>query len=122
MKILDFTLQPGIYDAIARGELQECYKRIYPHTASGMLTKQLGGPLATTTQYDAIRIYRGTTFKDTLIFKLKSIQFGFGLPEWGAPIHEEVLIYKLDKLNPTKTGVAYIQDIIERLYGKKSHY
>lgn len=122
MNILDFTLRPEIYDAIARGELQECYKRLYPNTAGGMLTKQLGGPLATTSQFDAIRIYRGTTFKDTLIFKLKSVQFGFGKPQWGAPINEEVLIYKLDKLNPTELGAAYTQDIIERLYSKKSHF
>jgi hypothetical protein len=116
MKIIQFSIDPITFDAIYRNERDEIYGR--PLSAEQVQIKLLGGPLATNEHYDAIRLYRGLEINRSFFRKLISTHYGLGKEEWGAPLHQDVLIYKLGELNNKELAIATLQECANHFANK----
>jgi len=118
MKILDLPLKKEWYQLIESGIKKEEYREIKPYWEKRLLDYKgikrdykllffrnvLTGIHHDLSKeykrgYDAVRFRYGYT-KRTMTFKVKSISFGMGKPEWGAPTDKQVFIISLgEKLN-----------------------
>lgn len=101
MKILDLPLKAKWYDMIESGVKTEEYREIKPYWSKRLLGSD--APLfshryvyqhANIKDYTHIRFRYGYT-KRTMLREIKSITFGYGNPDWGAPKDKEVFIIKL---------------------------
>ena len=117
MKIVDLTVTSDAYDAIINQTRDELYCHA-PHSEL-VKSKLLGGPLATNTTFDAIRLLRGTTFRETTVVKLVRMHYGYGKKEWGAPLYE-TLIYKIRHLNKKEEAIVNLQKIANELAHQRS--
>lgn len=122
MKILDLPLMFRWYDMIDIGDKPEEYREIKPYWEKRLLDyksltkyylenktelriKSLLFPhrpaiedvcRAFPAGFTHVRFRRGYT-KVTMLFEIKTITFGYGKTEWGAPKDRQVFIIKLGK-------------------------
>lgn len=92
MKILHLTLKKKWFDMILSGEKNEEYREIKFYW-----TKRLDNR-----QYDIIRFTNGySPNSPTMDVEVKSIEKGFGLPQWGAA-DDQVYILSLGNILSTQ--------------------
>ena len=111
MRTLHLTLKKEWYEKIERGEKLEEYREIKPywikrlcfyHKQEGCLENDckecfndaLCDCCYTCYPFEEVCFHFGYT-KRTMRFKIESITYGFGRPEWGAPKGKMVFIIKL---------------------------
>ena len=113
MTELHLTLKKKWWDMIASGEKKEEYREIKPYWIRRLCftNKEIGcverqeecGPCFKNVQHDCgyvcypfdeVVFHKGYT-SETMRFKINSISYGYGVPEWGAP-EEQVFIIKFD--------------------------
>lgn len=115
MKILDLSLTYHWYDEITSGRKKEEYRRDKPFYRKRLIAKtqnaQIRFPLCNSTpytiilrHYDAVRFHRGQGSRTTMLVECKEISFGYGNPEWGAPVFEEVFIIRLGRILSETSG------------------
>lgn len=92
-KILDLVLKQKWYDMIDAGIKREEYREDSSYWRRRLLIPQA---LSSTIQpgyksYTHVRFHRGYT-STTMLWSIKSIRFGIGRPDWGAPPHSVHII------------------------------
>lgn len=102
MNILYLPLKKEWYEMIERGEKQEEYREITRYWINRLCKdKAFDGIVCTyfiCKDFDAVCFSYGYT-RRRMLWECKSVDFGQGRPEWGAPDHETFIIKLGNRLN-----------------------
>ncbi len=86
LSVLHLTLKKRWFEMVASREKREEYREIKPYWTVRLVNKK----------YDAVQFTNGYSKNaPRVMFALKDILSGLGVPEWGAPLTKQVYILRL---------------------------